>query len=79
MTKEPIEYKEGDIVKVDGFKSPGIIIGHEGDCYHIELSSPFLLKVIDQGNAVFYLEPETYIKKMDVHVGLISPINEQEK
>lgn len=78
MTKEP-EYKEGDVVKIEGFESPGIIVGHEGDCYHIELSSPLLLKGIDHGNMVLYLEPETYIKKMDLYVGLISPINEQEE
>ena len=79
MRKEPIEYKEGDTVKIKGFKSPGIIVGHKDDCYHIELSSPCPIKFIEYNSMRLYFEPKTYIKKMDVHVGLISPINKQEE
>ena len=79
MKKEPTEYKKGDTVKIKGFKSPGTIVRHKGDYYHIELSSPCPIKSIDCGNTIFYFEPKTYIKEMDVNVKLISLINKQEE
>lgn len=79
MKKEPIEYKEGDIVKIEGLKSPGTIVGHKGDNYHIQLLSPCPIKFIEYNSMRLYFEPKTYIKKMDVHVGLISPINKQKE
>ena len=79
MKKEPTEYKEGDIVKIKGFKSPGIIVGHKGDCYHIQLLSPCPIKFIEYNSMRLYFEPKTYIKKMNVPVEWISPINKQEE
>ena len=79
MKKEPTEYKEGDTVKIKGLKSPGIIVRHKGDCYHIQLLSPCPIKSVNCGNTIFYFEPKTYIKEMDVNVKLLSPISKQEE
>ena len=79
MKKETTEYKEGDIVKIKGFKSPGIIIEHKGNRYDIKPLFPCSVKIVNCANIIVYFEPKTCIKKMNVPVEVISPINKQEE